>query len=172
MSCLLFQAMVSHMSSAVGAFQKNSLQEKRRLGGLDFRKNQLPPKEEKREGKRKKTKCQHIIVERIGCRLVALGQSFSLFIKTGRDRRTIHQDKWWSMVITETRIPRTKIQKPRSRTFPRRSKWIASGKLFLQVLFFSRSLWCQIFFWHTFLTRSKLPAIKLTVSHTKNIMLF
>ena len=38
-------------------------------------------------------KCQHIIVERIGCRLVALGQSFSLFIKTGRDRRTIHQDK-------------------------------------------------------------------------------
>ena len=78
-------------------------------------------REEKREGKRKK-KCQHIIVERIGCRLVALGQSFSLFIKTGRDRRTIHQDKWWSMVITETRIPRTKIQKPRSRTFPRRSK--------------------------------------------------
>ena len=105
MSCLLFQAMVSHMSSAVGAFQKNSLQEKRRLGGLDFRKNQLPPKEEKREGKRKKTKCQHIIVERIGCRLVALGQSFSLFIKTGRDRRTIHQDKCWSMVITETKIP-------------------------------------------------------------------
>ena len=82
-------------------------------------------RKEKREGKRKKTlkkKCQHIIVERIGCRLVALGQSFSLFIKTGRDRRTIHQDKWWSMVITETRIPRTKIQKPRSRTFPRRSK--------------------------------------------------
>ena len=101
MSCLLFQAMVSHMGSAVlELFRKNSLKEKRRLGGHYCRKNQMPPKEEKRREERGQTKenleekkCQHIIVERIGCRLVALGQSFSLFIKTGRDRRTIHEDK-------------------------------------------------------------------------------
>ena len=31
----------------------------------------------------------YIIVERIGCRLVILGQSFSLFIKTGRDQRIV-----------------------------------------------------------------------------------
>ena len=90
---------VTYELCCVGAFQKNSLQEKRSLGGHDFRKNQMPLKKEKRRKERGQTKenlekkCQHIIVERIGCRLVALGQSFSLFIKTGRDRRTIHQDK-------------------------------------------------------------------------------
>ena len=47
-----------------------------------------------------------IIVERIGCRLVKLGQSFSLFIKTGRDRRTIHQDKWWSSQKQKYQEPR------------------------------------------------------------------
>ena len=38
------------------------------------------------QGKKEEEKALDIIVERIGCRLVILGQSFSLFIKTGMDR--------------------------------------------------------------------------------------
>ena len=43
------------------------------------------------QGKKEEEKALDIIVERIGCRLVILGQSFSLFIKTGMDRHHQHQ---------------------------------------------------------------------------------
>ena len=60
----------------------------------------------------KKRKALKIIVERIGCRLVTLGQSFSLFTKTGRDRHSGEKGTQWRKdTVEKDTVEKTTVEK-------------------------------------------------------------